>query len=316
MNPASKSSINIIIGQTASNKNALAFHLAGLIDAEIISVDSMKIYRNMDIGTSKPSAEQRKKTRYHLIDIVNPWESYNVAEFVKDCDSAIADIIKRGKKPLLVCGTPLYLKALLYGIFSGLSSSPELRAELEKTASEKGLDFLYEQLRKIDPVRVSGADKIHPNDKKRIIRAIEVYTISGKPISSFQTHFDKEELRYQTTMVGLKRVPEDLYQRIDARVERMFQQGLVDEVKGLVDSPNVLSRQAECAVGYKELIKYLKGEIKLEEAKDEVKKNTRHLAKRQMTWFRRFPQIEWIECPPDATTNQICDKVTSDAVFF
>ncbi|MFH0888970.1 MAG: tRNA (adenosine(37)-N6)-dimethylallyltransferase MiaA [Planctomycetota bacterium] len=299
MNPASKSSINIIIGQTASSKNALASHLAGLIDAEIISVDSMKIYRNMDIGTSKPSVEQRKKTRYHLIDIVNPWESYNVAEFVKDCDSAIADIIKRGKKPLLVCGTPLYLKALLYGIFSGLSSSPELRAELEKTASEKGLDFLYEQLRKIDPVRVSGADKIHPNDKKRIIRAIEVYTISGKPISSFQTHFDKEELRYQTTMVGLKRASEDLYQRIDARVERMFQQGLVDEVKGLVDSPNVLSRQAECAVGYKELIKYLKGEIKLEEAKDEVKKNTRHLAKRQMTWFRRFPQIEWIECPPD-----------------
>lgn len=314
MNPASKSSINIIVGQTASGKNTLAFHLAGLIDAEIISVDSMKIYRGMDIGTSKPSIEQRKKPRYHLIDIVNPWESYNVAEFVKDCDSAIADIIKRGKKPLLVCGTPLYLKALLYGIFSGLSSSPELRAELEKTASEKGLDFLYEQLRKIDPARVSGADKIHPNDKKRIIRAIEVYTLSGKPISSFQTHFDKNELRYKVIMVGLKRNTEDLYLRINDRVEEMFHQGLVDEVKQLVGSPNGLSRQTAQAVGYKEVIKYLtcpagEGGITLEEAKDEVKKNTRHLAKRQMTWFRRFAEINWIECLPDVTTNQICDKV-------
>jgi len=301
--------INVIVGQTASGKNALAFQIATSIDTEIISVDSMKIYRGMDIGTSKPSLEQRKKPRYHLIDIVNPWESYNVAEFVKDCDSAIADIIKRGKKPLLVCGTPLYLKALLYGIFSDLSSSAELRAELEKTASEKGLDFLYERLRKIDPVRVRGADKIHPNDKKRIIRAIEVYTLSGKPISSFQTHFNKNELRYQATMVGLKRTSEDLYRRINDRVEEMFHRGLVDEVKKLVNSPRGLSSQAQQAVGYKEVIKYLKGEITLEEAKNEVKKNTRHLAKRQMTWFRRFPQIKWIECPPDATTAQIYDKV-------
>jgi tRNA dimethylallyltransferase len=319
MNPSHTESLRILIGQTASGKNDVAFHLAGLIDAEIISVDSMKIYRNMDIGTSKPSLEQRKKVRYHLVDIVEPYEEYNVAKFVNDCDEAIADIIKRGKKPLLVCGTPLYLKALLYGIFSGLSSSAELRAQLEKTASEKGLDFLYEQLRKIDPARVSRTDKIHPNDKKRIIRAIEVYTLSGKPISSFQTHFDKEELRYKVTMVGLRRTSEDLYQRIDTRVERMFQQGLVDEVKRLVDAPHGLSRQAEQAVGYKEVIKYLtcpaclvrveESEITLEEAKNEVKKNTRHLAKRQMTWFRRFPEIKWIDCPPDATTNQICDKI-------
>lgn len=330
MNLSQKEYLRILVGQTASGKNAVAFHLAGLIDAEIISVDSMKIYRGMDIGTSKPSLEQRKKPRYHLIDIVNPWESYNVAEFVKDCDSAIADIIKRGKKPLLVCGTPLYLKALLYGIFSGLSSSPELRAELEKTASEKGLDSLYEQLKKIDPARVSGTDRIHPNDKKRIIRAIEVYTLSGKPISSLQTHFNKNELRYQATIVGLKRTSEDLYQRINERVEKMFRQGLVDEVKRLVDSPHPLrgehqgsspvrdglSRQTECAVGYKEVIKYLNEELTLEQTKELIKKNTRHLAKRQMTWFRRFPEINWIECPPDAITDQICDKVMKAIVII
>ncbi|MFH1232121.1 MAG: tRNA (adenosine(37)-N6)-dimethylallyltransferase MiaA [Planctomycetota bacterium] len=309
MNPSQKEYLRILIGQTAIGKNEVACYIANRINAEIISVDSMKIYRGMDIGTSKSSLEQRRKVKYHLIDIVESYEEYNVAKFVNDCDKAIADIIKRGKKPLLVCGTPLYLKALLYGIFSGLSSSPELRVELEKTASEKGLDFLYEQLRKIDPVRVSGTDRIHPNDKKRIIRAIEVYTISGKPISSFQTHFNKNELRYQATVVGLKRTSDDLYSRIDARVEKMFRQGLVDEVKRLVDSPHGLSKQAAQAVGYKEVIKYLKGEITLEEAKDEVEKNTRHLAKRQMTWFRRFTEINWIECPPDATTNQICDKI-------
>ena len=212
--------LRIIVGQTASGKNTLAFRIARQSDYEIISVDSMKIYRGMDIGTSKQNAEQRKKIRYHLIDIIESYEEYNVAKFVSDCDRTIVDIIKRGKKPLLVCGTPLYLKAVLYGIFSGSGTDSKVRAELEKISSEQGLVFLYEQLIKVDPAK---AGKIHPNDRKRIIRALEV-------------------------------------------------------------------------IGYKEVVRHLNGEITLEAAKEEVKKGTRYLARKQMTWFRKFPDIKWIEC--------------------
>lgn len=300
--------LRIIIGQTASGKSALASRIASQSDYEIISIDSMKIYRGMDIGTSKPKRSpegtsevpsndgtQQQGVKYHLIDIVEPYEEYNVAKFVSDCDRAIADITKRGKKPLLVCGTPMYLKALLYGIFSDSGTDSGIRAELEKTALEKGLPFLYEQLIKIDP---NKAGKIHANDRKRIIRALEVYRLTGKTISSLQTHFGKTELRYPATMVGLKWQPEELYKRINERVERMFKAGLVEEVKGLGNSDKGLSRQAHEAIGYKEVIRHLNGQITLEAAKEEVKKGTRYLARKQMTWFRRFPDIKWIECLP------------------
>jgi len=309
--------LKILIGQTASGKSALSSRIASHGDYEIISVDSMKIYRGMDIGTSKPSSEQRQRIKYHLIDIVNPWDMYNVAQFVSDCDRAIADIIKRGKKPLLICGTPLYLKALLYGIFSGSGSDSQVRAELERIASEKGIPFLYEQLIKIDPDK---AGKIHPsparsgwvypNDRKRIIRALEVYQLTGKPISSLQTHFSKNELRYPVTMVGLKWEPKELYIRINERVDRMFAAGLVEEVKGLVDSGKGFSRQARAAIGYKEVIRHLNGEIRLEAAKEEVKKGTRYLARKQMTWFRRFPDIKWIECRTGDDAERMYQSMT------
>jgi len=298
--------LRILIGQTASDKNALASRIASQNDYEIISVDSMKIYRGMDIGTSKPNAEQRKKIKYHLIDILEPYEEYNVARFVKDCDETIADIIRRGKKPLLVCGTPLYLKALLYGIFSDSGSDAQVRAELEKTAEKKGLAFLYEQLIKIDPAK---ADKIHANDRKRIIRALEVYQLTGKTISSLQTHFGKSELRYPVIIVGLKWKPEELYQRINARVERMFKSGLVEEVKGLINSAQGLGKQAGEAIGYKEVIRHLNGEITLNEAKEEVEKGTRYLARKQMTWFRRFLDIKWIECNSGDDTDRIYKNI-------
>ncbi|MBI5779992.1 MAG: tRNA (adenosine(37)-N6)-dimethylallyltransferase MiaA [Planctomycetes bacterium] len=299
--------LRIIIGQTASGKSALASRIANQGDYEIISADSMKIYRGMDIGTSKPFSEQQKKLRYHLIDIVEPHEEYNVAKFVRDCDKAIADINKRDRKPLLVCGTPMYLKAWLYGIFSGSGTDSVIRAELEKAASEKGLAFLYEQLIKVDPAK---ADKIHANDRKRIIRALEVYRLTGKTISSLQTHFSKTELRYSVKMVGLKWKPEELYLRIDERVERMFNAGLVEEVKGLINSGKGLGKQAGEAIGYKEVIRHLNGEITLEVAKEEVKKGTRYLARKQMTWFRRFPDIKWIECKPGDDTERSYKIIT------
>jgi len=320
--------IYVLLGQTCSGKKEIAPQIAESIDAEIISVDSMKIYRGMDIGTAKASKNGRKKA--HLIDILEPYENYNVAKFVGDCDKIIADIKARGKKPLLVVGTPLYLKALLYGIFSDLGSDKQVREEWEKTAQEKGLLFLYEQLRKIDPLK---AGKIHPNDKKRIIRALEVHAVSGKPISSLQTHFNRNELRYKTVIAGLKWEPKELYKRIDERIERMFASGLVDEVRGLIkDKP--LGKQAAQAVGYKEIIDYLDPvgspfpndfgngmtpvgaitsngvdkKITQEQAEEHVKKNTRYLARKQMTWFRGFPGVRWVECD-NKPSRQIADEV-------
>ncbi|MDI6733602.1 MAG: tRNA (adenosine(37)-N6)-dimethylallyltransferase MiaA [Planctomycetota bacterium] len=308
MSPAGDLPLRILIGQTASGKNALSFRIATLHNLEIVSVDSMKIYRGMDTGTAKPPLNQREKIKYHLIDVVEPHQSYNVAEFVKDADNAIADITGRNKSPLLVCGTPLYLKALLWGIFSGLGSSVEVRAGLEKTADERGVSFLHNNLLKIDPLK---AEKIHPNDRKRIIRALEVHSLSGKPISSLQTHFNSDKLRYNVIMVGLKRDRNVLYKLIDERVERMFQEWLVDEVKGLINSNTGLSRQAEQAVGYKEVVRYLRGEITLEQTKELVKKNTRHLARKQMTWFRKFPNIKWVEISPSASMEEIYREVAN-----
>lgn len=298
--------IKILIGQTASGKKEIALHLAQHLNAEIISVDSMKIYRGMDIGTAKPGISERRQTRFHLIDIIEPSENYNVAKFVQSCDEAISEVVSRKKEPLLVVGTPMYLKALLYGIFSDLGSDSNVRNELEKVINEKGLGHLHNKLKAIDPLK---AAKIHPNDKKRIIRALEVYAISGQPISSLQIHFTKEKLRYDTVMVGLRWKSEDLYQRIDERVERMFSAGLVDEVKRLTGSGKGLSPQAQQAVGYKEVIQYLNNELILAQAKEQIKNNTHHLARRQMTWFRRLPEVHWIECSSKTSRADILNAV-------
>jgi tRNA dimethylallyltransferase len=301
MNISDKAILRILLGQTASGKKDVALDVASQLNAEIISVDSMKIYCKMDIGTAKPLLSQREKIKWHLIDIIEPSESYNVARFVEDCDMVIADVISRNKTPLLLVGTGLYLRSLLYGIFYGLKRDNRIREELEKLADEKGLDFLYNRLKEIDQVK---AEKTHPNDKKRIIRALEVNNISGKPISSLQTHFNNKSAkgeRYKVIIAGLKWSPENLYKRIDERIEKMFDDGLLEEVKALI-SAGTLSKEASQAVGYKEIIKYLKGDFALDETKELLKKNTRHLARKQMTWFRTFPQIHWIDC--DILNNQ------------
>ena len=307
MNHQKKLVISILLGQTASGKKGIAFQLAKLINAEIISVDSMKVYRRMDIGTAKPSIAERRRVKCHLIDIVEPFEDYNAARFVSDCDRAISGIVERGKMPLLLVGTPMYLKALLYGIFSDLHTNKELRLELEKTAQANGSAFLHEQLKLVDPAR---ADKIHPNDLKRIIRALEVYSVSGKTISSLQVHFSRNELRYDVKIVGLKWSNEELYKRIDARIDKMIKAGLIDEVKSLVCATKGLSPQAEQAVGYKEVIQYLNNKLTLEQTIDLLKKNTHHLARKQMTWFRRLPDVHWVECSDKKSSASILEVVT------
>ena len=300
-----KNTLFFILGQTATGKKEIVRFVASQANAEIISVDSMKIYRGLDIGTAKPTVEDRKKYRYHFIDFLSPGEPYSVANFVKECDRVIDDISKRKKQPLLVVGTPLYFKRLLYGIFESPQSDGLIRKKLESLADEKGGSFLYAELQKTDPDR---AAQLHPNDRRRIIRALEVQALTGHQMSQLQTHDFQPQPRYRSILVGLRREKKDLTERINQRVERMFESGLVEEVTRIQSGE--LSKQVTQSVGYKEIIEYLQGKLTLPEAKELVKRNTRRLAKRQMTWFRSFKDIVWIDIKPDELTENIARKVT------
>ena len=295
----------VILGVTASGKARLAFELAQRFDAEILSVDSMKVYRRMDIGTAKPSAERRQRVRYHMIDVVEPSESFSAGLFHEQAASAIEEIRARGKSVIAVGGTALYLKALLYGLFEGPGSDERIRAQLRAEADEVGLAGLYRQLVQIDP---DAADRISPNDAKRIIRALEVYRLTGKPISSLQRQFEVAQPLHDWTIVGLRREKALESQRINARVKQMIEMGLVDEVRGLLAEEEPLSRQARCAIGYAEIIRHLEGTLSLDDATEQIKKNTRRLAKGQRTWFKTFRNVRWIDVEPEMSAEAIVDR--------
>jgi tRNA dimethylallyltransferase len=288
----------VLTGPTASGKSALACLIAGKLDAEIISVDSMKVYRRMDIGTAKPSPEMRRKVRFHLIDIREPWEEFNVYDFVTEAEKCIEEIHQRGKLPLLVGGTPLYLKGLLEGIFEGASRDNALREELYRRAEREGSQSLHLRLAQLDP---EAGERIHPHDVRRIIRALEVFTLTGRPISQLQSQFGRQKEKYDVLMVGLRWPREQLYRRINRRVKEMFQQGLVEEVRGLLEDSCGLSPQASQALGYKEVIAHLHGEYSLDEAMMWVKKNTRRFSRKQMIWFKKFRQLRWLEVDEGAS---------------
>ncbi len=287
----------LITGVTASGKAKLAFDLASEIDAEIISVDSMKVYRRMDIGTAKPPIKTREKVRYHLIDIVEPSESFSLGRFLELANEAIEDIKSRGKTVIAVGGTSLYIKALLYGLFDGPASDEKTREQLRQQAETHGLEKLYHKLEKIDP---DAAERIHPNDEKRVIRALEVYQLTGKPISTFQKQWPrlqntKQDMLHKFKIIVLRRQKQIESRRINSRVKKMIDDGLVDEVKSLLAEDESLSKQARSAIGYAEIIDYLEGKTTLEDAAELIKKNTRHLAKHQRTWFKTFPVINWLD---------------------
>ncbi len=296
----------MILGVTASGKSRLAFELARRIAAEIVSVDSMKVYRRMDIGTAKPSAEARRHVRYHMIDVVEPSESFSAGLFLDQASAAIDEIRSRGKSIVAVGGTALYSKALLYGLFEGPSRDERFRDELKARIESEGPAVLHQELAAIDPV---AADRISPNDAKRIIRALEVYRLTGKPISSLQQQFDAEKPAGDWTVIGLRREKAVESQRINARVKKMVQMGLVDEVRSLLAEPEPLSPQARCAIGYAEMIEHLEGRLSLEDAVEQIKKNTRRLAKGQRTWFRRFTDVTWIEVGAEESVESVLDRV-------
>ena len=298
-----------LAGPTACGKTAVGLCLAEMLNAEIISLDSMQLWRELDIGTAKPTPDERARVPHHLIDVVDPSDWFNVGQYVELASQAAREIIGRGRVPLFVGGTGLYLKMLITGLFKGPSADWELRDRLKGIAAEHGTEHLHAQLRAVDPV---AAGRIHPNDLRRIIRALEVHEKSGRPISELQQEWQGEHAEESPPMFGLNRGRLDLHCRINRRVDQMLAQGFLDEVRRLAERPGGLGRAAAQALGYKELLAHLRGELPLDEAVELIKRNTRHFAKRQMTWFRAFPQIVWIEVKPDdapeETARRIKDK--------
>ena len=295
----------LILGVTASGKGRLAFGLAKSVGAEIISIDSMKVYRRMDVGTAKPPKEARAALKYHLIDVVEPSDSFSVGAFLELAYKAIEQIKSRKKPIIAVGGTALYTKALLYGLFEGPGTNEQIRAELRARAQAEGLAQLHRELTKIDPV---AADRINPNDSKRIIRALEVYKTTGKPISSLQKQFNAKKPVHDWTIIGLRREKPDANNRINRRVKKMIAAGLVDEVRSLLAEEKPLSPQARCAIGYAEIIDYLSGQIGLEKATELIKKNTRRLAKNQRTWFKTFKNVHWLDIEPEEPLEKTLDR--------
>jgi tRNA dimethylallyltransferase len=295
-----------LVGPTASGKTSVAIEIARTLPAEIISLDSMNVYRGMDIGTAKPAAEERSAVPHHLIDVVDPNESFSVGRYVLEAQRVAADIIGRGKKPLFVGGTPLYLKALTRGLFSGPSADWELREKLHERAEKDGNSLLHEELRQVDP---EAAMRIHVNDLKRIVRALEVYRKTGKPISSQQMKWTQPMSNTGVTIAGLARDRECLYRRIEERVDAMFASGLVEEVQGLLKKYGTLSREASQALGYKEIFAYLDGKTELAQTIDLVKRNTRRMAKRQLTWFRSFGNIRWFPMNRGVNAQAVASEI-------
>ncbi len=292
----------LILGVTASGKGRLAFELAEKLEAEIISVDSMKVYRRMDIGTAKPPKELLERIKYHLIDVVEPSEAFSVGSFLDLARDAIEQIKGRKRKIIAVGGTALYIKALLYGLFEGPGSDKRIRAELQAEAEAEGLEQLHRRLTQIDPV---AAERINCNDRKRIIRALEVYKLTGKPISSLQQQFDAE---HNWTIIGLRRGKSVENSRINQRVKKMIEAGLVDEVKGLLAGEKPLSQQTRCAIGYAEIIEHLNGKMSLEDATELIKKNTRRFAKNQRTWFKTFKNVNWLDIEAEEPAEKIFNR--------
>lgn len=295
----------LILGVTASGKGRLAFDLAKSTDAEIISIDSMKVYRRMDIGTAKPPKEARERIPYHLIDIVEPSDSFSVGAFLDAASEAIEQIKSRNKKIVAVGGTALYIKSLLFGLFEEAGSDERIRAELRERAESEGLVELHRELTNIDPV---AADRINPNDARRIIRALEVYAITGKPISSFQKQWQTRQVKHAWTIIGLRREKTDANRRINQRIKKMIDTGLLDEVKALLDEEKPLSQQARCAIGYTEIIDHLNDRMDLKDAVEQIKINTRRLAKGQRTWFKTFSNVHWLDVEPNEPSESIFDR--------
>lgn len=280
----------VIVGPTASGKTSLSIEIAKRFNGEIISADSMQIYKYMDIATAKPTAEEMQGVKHHLIDFLSPCEKFSVAKYKELCYGCIDDIIERNKLPIIVGGTGLYIDTVVNNTVFLEGDSSDIRNTLEKSCEENGIESLYEKLKKIDP---QSAEKLHLSDRKRIIRALEVYYSTGKTISEQNRLSHTEKSKYDFLIIGLNANDREfLYNRINSRVDLMIDSGLIEEAQNFYNSD--FSLTAVQAIGYKELKPYLDGFCTLDEAKEKLKTETRRYAKRQLTWFRRNKDINWI----------------------
>lgn len=291
-NPATR--ILVICGPTASGKSDLGLRLAHDLDVEIVNADSMQIYRGLDIGTAKPSPDQQAEIRHHLIDVVDPGQPFSAADYSVAADAAIRNIISRGKRVVVVGGTGLYIRALISGLVDSPSGAGEIRQTLQEEAGRIGNVAMLERLQQVDPELAAG---LHPNNLVRIIRALEVYQLTGIPLSRYQKEHAFATRRYETLQIGISVDRRLLYERIDERVDRMLSAGLFKEVGALLEAGFGRDLKSMRSIGYKEAAAHLCGEVSGEEAANLIKRDTRRYAKRQLTWFKADPDILWFEYP-------------------
>jgi tRNA dimethylallyltransferase len=284
--------VGFIVGPTGAGKSALAMEVAERLNCEIVNADSRQFYRGMDLGTAKPSAEDRARVPHHLIDVRQPDEALDVAEFAQLARDAIEGIAARGRNPLVVGGSGLYLRVIRGGIFPGPPASAEIRDRLAKVAAEQGVAHLHQRLRELDP---EAANRIGVNDLYRIVRALEVFELTGETISAHQRRHRFADIGYDTLTVGVAVERPKLYAAIDARFDAMVAGGLVAEVRTLIDAGYSPDQPPLSTIGYKQIAAYLRGEIALDDAVAQARQESRRLAKRQLTWFRREPQIVWLD---------------------
>ena len=282
----------IITGPTAVGKSDLSIELAKRINGEIISADSIQVYKGLDIGSAKITEEEMQGIPHHLIDVLSPKDDFNIYIFKEMASNAIKEIVKKGKIPIIVGGTGFYIQSVIYDIDFKEEDNSEIRNELEKVLDEKGSEYLHNMLREIDE---ESAEKIHPNNTKRVIRAIEYYKLNDRPISEHNVEEKAKDAVYDAKYFVLTDDREKLYKKINERVDKMIDSGLVDEVEGLLSLGLDSSYNSMQGIGYKEVVDYLEGKTTLEVAKDNIKKNTRHFAKRQLTWFRREDNVIWVD---------------------
>ena len=287
-----KPKVIVICGPTASGKTALSIELAKKINGEIISSDSMQIYKDMDIGTAKPTKQEMQEIKHYLLNFVEPDQRYSVAQFKKDAEKAIEEILAKNKVPIIVGGTGLYVDSLIYGIeYQEIELDKKYREELEEKAQKEGLETLYEQAQKIDP---QAMEKISANDKKRILRILEIYHSTGKTKTQQETESRKNEVKYDYKVFALNMEREKLYERINKRVDIMIEQGLIQEVENLCSKYTEFPTAMQ-GLGYKEVVEYLQGKISEQEMIEKIKMETRRYAKRQLTWFRKNKQTIWLD---------------------
>jgi tRNA dimethylallyltransferase len=287
-----KPKIIIICGPTALGKTSMAINVAGTFNGEIIGADSMQIYRYMDIGTAKPTTDEQSRVAHHMIDLIDPDEHFDARQFAEMAYEKIIKLYASGVTPFVVGGTGLYIKALVHGLFKAGQSDIHVRKRLQEQSRIYGTDFLHQRLRRHDP---DTAERIHPNDSCRIIRALEVHELTGKPITAFQREHGFKDNRFRVLKIGLHINREVLYDRINHRVDTMIDSGFLDEVKGLLEMGYSDDLKSMQSIGYRHLIDFIKGRCSWDETMRTLKRDTRRYAKRQLTWFKADPTIVWRE---------------------